>query len=47
MEPLLDSTRVFSTATAVPSHRVEQQELKEFARRLFAGKFRDLERHMP
>lgn len=47
MEPLLDSTRVLSTATAVPSHCVEQQELKEFARRPFAGKFRDLERLLP
>ena len=47
MEPLLDSTRVLSTATAVPPHHVEQQELKKFARRLFAGSFRDLERLLP
>jgi alkylresorcinol/alkylpyrone synthase len=47
VEPLLDGTCVLSTATAVPPHRVEQQEIKEFARRLFAGKFRDLERLLP
>jgi alkylresorcinol/alkylpyrone synthase len=39
--------RVLSAATAVPPHRVEQREIKEFARRLFAGKFRDLDRLLP
>ena len=47
MEPLLDGPRVLSTATAVPPHRVEQREIKEFARGLFAGKFWDLERLLP
>lgn len=47
MEPLLDGPRVLSTATAVPPHRVEQGDTKEFARRLFAGKFWDLERLLP
>jgi alkylresorcinol/alkylpyrone synthase len=47
MEPLLNGPRVLSTATAVPPHRVEQREIKEFARGLFAGKFRDLERLLP
>ena len=36
--------RILSAATAVPPHRVEQREIKEFPRRLFAGKFRDLDR---
>jgi alkylresorcinol/alkylpyrone synthase len=47
VEPLLDGPRVLSTATAVPPHRVEQREIKEFARGLFAGKFWDLERLLP
>jgi alkylresorcinol/alkylpyrone synthase len=47
MEPLLNGPRVLSTATAVPPHRVEQREIKEFARGLFAGKFWDLERLLP
>src|ERR687890_5033 len=47
METLLDGPRVLSTATAVPPHRVEQWEIREFARGLFGGKFRDLERLLP
>src|SRR5215207_3622109 len=47
MEPLLDGPRVLSTATAVPPHRVEQWEIREFARGFFGGKFRDLERLLP
>jgi alkylresorcinol/alkylpyrone synthase len=47
VEPLLDGPRILSTATAVPLHRVEQREIKEFACELFAGKFRDLERLLP
>jgi hypothetical protein len=47
MEPLLGSPRILSTATAVPPHRVEQWEIKEVARGLFAEKFRDLERLLP
>jgi alkylresorcinol/alkylpyrone synthase len=47
MEPLLNRPSILSTATAVPPHRVEQWEIKEFARRLFAGEFRDLERLLP
>lgn len=47
MEPHRGGPRVLSTATAVPRHRVEQREIKEFARGLFAGKFRDLERLLP
>ena len=42
-----DNPRILSAATAVPPHRVEQREIKEFARRLFAGKFRDLDRLLP
>jgi len=47
MEPLLDGPRILSTATAVPPHRVEQGDAKEFARELFAGKFWGLERLLP
>ena len=42
-----DNPRILSATTAVPPHRVEQGEVKEFARRLFAGKFRDLDRLLP
>jgi alkylresorcinol/alkylpyrone synthase len=42
-----NNPRVLSAATAVPPHRVEQREVKELARRLFAGKFRDLDRLLP
>ena len=42
-----DNPRILSAATAVPPHRVEQGEIKEFARRLFADRFRDLERLLP
>jgi alkylresorcinol/alkylpyrone synthase len=38
---------ILSAATAVPPHRIEQADTKKFARRLFAGKFRDLERLLP
>jgi hypothetical protein len=47
MEPLLDGPGVLSTATAVPPYRIEHREIKEFTRRLFAGKFWDLERLLP
>lgn len=42
-----NNPRILSAATAVPPHRVEQREIKEFARHLFAGKFRDLDRLLP
>ena len=42
-----DNPRILSAATAVPPHRVEQGDTKEFARRLFDGKFRDLDRLLP
>jgi alkylresorcinol/alkylpyrone synthase len=47
MEPFSGNVRILSAATAVPPHRVGQEEIKEFARKLFAGKFRDLERLLP
>ena len=47
MEPFSGNPRILSAATAVPPHRVGQEEIKEFARNLFAGKFRDLERLLP
>jgi alkylresorcinol/alkylpyrone synthase len=43
----VNNPRVLSAATAVPSCRVEQREVKELARQLFAGKFRDLDRLLP
>src|SRR5918911_4778849 len=47
MEASFNNPRILSAATAVPPHRIEQGDAKEFARRLFAGKFRDLERLLP
>jgi alkylresorcinol/alkylpyrone synthase len=47
MEPFPGNPRILSAATAVPAHRVGQREIKEFARNLFAGSFRDLERLLP
>ena len=47
MEPFSGNVRILSAATAVPPHRVRQEEIKEFASKLFAGKFRDLERLLP
>ncbi len=47
VEARVDNPRILSAATAVPTHRVEQGEIKEFARQLFAGKFRDLDRLLP
>jgi alkylresorcinol/alkylpyrone synthase len=43
----VENPRILSAATAVPPHRVEQGEIKEFAHRLFAGRFRDLNRLLP
>jgi alkylresorcinol/alkylpyrone synthase len=43
----LNNPRILSVATAVPPHRVEQRDIKEFVHRLFAGKFRDLDRLLP
>lgn len=39
----INDPRVLSAATAIPSHRVKQQDTKEFARRPFVGKLRDLD----
>lgn len=39
--------RILSAATAVPPHRIGQREVKEFARKLFFGKFRNLDRLLP
>jgi alkylresorcinol/alkylpyrone synthase len=47
MEPFSGNPRILSAATAVPPHRVGQEEIKGFARSLFAGKFRNLERLLP
>ena len=47
MEPFSGNLRILSAATAVPLHEVRQEESKEFARNLFAGKFQDLERLLP
>ena len=47
MEPSLNNPHILSAATAVPPHRIEQGDTKEFARRLFAGRVRDLDRLLP
>jgi len=47
MEASSNNPHILSAATAVPPHRIEQGDTKEFARRLFAGKFRDLDRLLP
>jgi alkylresorcinol/alkylpyrone synthase len=47
MEASINNPRILSVATAVPPHRIEQADTKEFARCLFAGKFRDLDRLLP
>jgi alkylresorcinol/alkylpyrone synthase len=47
MEASINNPRILSVATAVPPHRIEQGDTKEFARCLFAGKFRDLDRLLP
>jgi alkylresorcinol/alkylpyrone synthase len=47
MEASINNPRILSAATAVPPHRIEQGDIKEFARCLFAGKFRDLDRLLP
>ena len=39
--------RVLSVATAVPRHRVPQGTAKDFARAMFAGAYRDVERLLP
>jgi alkylresorcinol/alkylpyrone synthase len=39
--------RVLSVATALPPHRIGQREVKEFARNMFSGAFRDIERLTP
>lgn len=38
---------VLSVATALPPHRIGQDRVKEFARNLFAGAHRDIERLLP
>src|SRR5918911_4540456 len=47
MEASINTPRILSAATAVPPYRIEQGDTKEFARQLFAGKFRDLDRLLP
>lgn len=47
MGPRHDNPRILAAATAVPPHRVEQKEVKALARRLFAGRVRDLDRLLP
>jgi alkylresorcinol/alkylpyrone synthase len=39
--------RVLSVATAVPRHRVAQGEARDFARAMFSGAYRDVERLLP
>ena len=39
--------RVLSVATAVPKHRVAQRTARDFARAMFSGVYRDVERLLP
>lgn len=39
--------KILSVATAVPRHRIGQEEVKDFARSMFGGAHRDIERLMP
>jgi alkylresorcinol/alkylpyrone synthase len=43
----MTNPRVLSVATAVPRHRVAQETAKDFARVMFAGAYRDVERLLP
>lgn len=38
---------IISVATALPPYRVSREETKDFARRMFSGAFKDIERMMP
>lgn len=39
--------KILSVATAVPAHRIGQEEVKDFARGMFGGAHRDIDRLMP
>jgi alkylresorcinol/alkylpyrone synthase len=39
--------KILSVATALPPHRIGQREVKEFARSMFSGTYRDIERLAP
>lgn len=39
--------RILSVATAVPQYRVPQEQAKDFARAMFSGVYRDIERLLP
>lgn len=39
--------KILSVATALPPHRIGQAEVKEFARSMFSGTYRDIERLAP
>lgn len=42
-----ENPRVLSMATAVPRHRVSQETAKDFARAMFSGVYKDVERLLP
>lgn len=42
-----DNPRILSVATASPPHRVSQETAKDFARAMFSGVYRDIERLLP
>lgn len=42
-----DAPRILSVASAVPPYRIGQEEVKDFARSMFGGTHRDIERLMP
>lgn len=42
-----DNPRILSVGTALPPHRIGQEEVKDFARGMFGGAHRDFERLLP
>lgn len=43
----MTTPKILSVATALPPHRIGQEDVKEFARSMFAGAFPDLDRLTP
>lgn len=42
-----DDPKILSVATAVPPHRIGQEEVKDFARSMFGETYRDIDRLLP
>ena len=43
----VENPRVLSVATSLPRHRISQETAKDFARAMFSGVYRDIERLLP